>query len=61
MLPNFLISSHKDQQENPRGILGVGLGLEEVRSYIEAHDGSIWVESKEKVGTTFYIELPLRS
>jgi len=61
MLPNFLISSHKDQQENPRGILGVGLGLEEVQSYVEAHDGSIWVESKEKVGTTFNIELPLRS
>lgn len=61
MLPNFLISLHKDQKENPRGILGVGLGLEEVRSYVEAHDGSIWVESKEKAGTTFYIELPLRN
>jgi len=59
MLPNFLISSQKEHTENPRGILGIGLGLEEVQSHIEAHDGSIWLESKENVGTTFFIELPL--
>ena len=59
MLPNFLISSSKERDENPRGILGVGLGLEEVQSYIEAHNGSIWLESKENKGTTFFIELPL--
>lgn len=61
MLPNFLISSHKDQEENPRGILGIGLGLEEVRAYVEAHKGKIWVDSIENKGTTFFIELPLRN
>jgi signal transduction histidine kinase len=59
MLPNFLISSDKDQTQNPRGLLGTGLGLEEVQSYVDAHDGKIWVESKENKGTTFFIELPL--
>ena len=59
MLPNFLISSHKDQAKNPTGILGIGLGLEEVQSYVDAHEGIIWVESEENKGTTFFIELQL--
>lgn len=59
MLPNFLISSHKEQESNPAGILGSGLGLEDVQSYVDAHEGKIWVESKENYGTTFFLELPL--
>lgn len=61
MLPNFVVSSQRDEQDNPRGVLGVGLGLEEVRTYVEAHNGKIWVNSEEDKGTTFYIELPLRN
>ncbi|GAB4517235.1 MAG: hypothetical protein Kow0047_29000 [Anaerolineae bacterium] len=37
---------------------GVGLGLAIVREVIENHFGIIWVESKEKQGTTFHIVLP---
>lgn len=59
MLPNFLISSNKEQDYNPSGILGSGLGLEDVQSYVDAHEGRIWVESEENKGTTFFIELPL--
>ncbi|MBO6571941.1 MAG: hybrid sensor histidine kinase/response regulator, partial [Balneola sp.] len=59
MLPNFLISSNKEQQSNSAGILGSGLGLEDVQSYVDAHEGKIWVESEENSGTTFFIELPL--
>ena len=59
MLPNFLISSNKEQVSNPGGILGGGLGLEDVQSYVDAHEGRIWVESEENNGTTFFIELPL--
>lgn len=58
MLPNFLISSNKEQDYNPSGILGSGLGLEDVHSYVDAHEGRIWVESEENKGTTFFIELP---
>ncbi|MFY0684315.1 MAG: hybrid sensor histidine kinase/response regulator [Balneola sp.] len=61
MLPNFVVSSQREEQDNPHGVLGVGLGLEEVRAYVEAHDGRIWVNSKDNEGTTFYIELPLRN
>ncbi|OAN60587.1 hypothetical protein A8B79_08670 [Balneola sp. EhC07] len=59
MLPNFLISSHKEQGSNSAGILGSGLGLEDVQTYVDAHEGRIWVESEENKGTTFFIELPL--
>lgn len=61
MLPNFIISSEKEHEDKPIGILGVGLGLEEVRAYVEAHNGKIWVNSKDNEGTTFFIELPLRN
>ncbi|HBN09055.1 MAG TPA: hypothetical protein DD435_10545, partial [Cyanobacteria bacterium UBA8530] len=38
---------------------GVGLGLSIVKDIIEAHGGSIRVESEINKGTTFFIDLPL--
>lgn len=61
MLPNFVVSSQREEQANSLGVLGVGLGLEEVRAYVEAHSGKIWVNSQDNEGTTFFIELPLRN
>lgn len=40
---------------------GTGLGLVIVQKIIEAHKGSIRVESQENIGTTFYITLPLNA
>ncbi|KAF1299617.1 PAS domain-containing sensor histidine kinase [Enterococcus sp. JM4C] len=37
---------------------GTGLGLAISREVIKAHGGSIWAESKEGKGSTFYISLP---
>ncbi len=42
------------------GELGTGLGLDVVQNYINIHDGKIWVESEENVGTTFFINIPLK-
>jgi len=40
-----------------RGEHSVGLGMSIIKTIIEWHKGSIWLESEEKQGTTFFIEL----
>ena len=38
---------------------GNGLGLYIVKKLIELMNGSVWFESKENQGTTFFLELPI--
>lgn len=39
---------------------GAGLGLNISKHIIEAHSGSLWVESQIGQGSTFYVDLPLK-
>ena len=41
------------------GFNGFGIGLYVSSEIIKQHGGSMWVESKEKEGSTFYFSLPL--
>ncbi|WP_224997425.1 PAS domain-containing sensor histidine kinase [Cesiribacter sp. SM1] len=41
-----------------KGEPSVGLGMSIVKTIVEWHGGSIWFESEENKGSTFYIELP---
>ncbi|UCC66483.1 MAG: response regulator [Deltaproteobacteria bacterium] len=57
-LPRIFDKFHRVKSEKTRGIVGTGLGLSIVKSIVEAHLGSIAVESEEGKGTTFAVLLP---
>ena len=40
---------------------GMGLGLAMVKRIVENARGTVWYETREGEGTTFFIALPLRS
>ncbi len=42
-----------------REVGGTGLGLAIVSEIVAKHDGRVWVESEEKVGSRFYFALPI--
>ncbi|MBC5773113.1 PAS domain-containing protein [Pontibacter sp. KCTC 32443] len=48
----------KARREGLRGEPSTGLGMSIIKTIIEWHNGKIWFESEENVGTTFFIELP---
>lgn len=52
---------HRVKDKNTRQIHGTGLGLAIVKSIVDAHRGSISVESKIEQGTTFTVLLPLNT
>jgi PAS domain S-box-containing protein len=49
---------HRGRQVSSTNYGGLGLGLYITRQIVDRHGGSIWVESKEGSGTTFFFSMP---
>lgn len=50
--------SKHDEHAIQMNTAGTGLGLPIVKELVTMHDGEVWFESREGVGTTFYVSLP---
>jgi signal transduction histidine kinase len=60
-LPHIFTSFYRGERsrmQNQDGYRGTGLGLAIARGFVEAHGGSITVESAPQKGTTFVIKIP---
>ncbi len=60
-LPRIFDKFYRVKTVETRQIIGTGLGLSIVKSIVEAHHGSISVESEEGGGSTFTVLLPKES
>lgn len=57
--PHLFETFHR--ASNVGTVSGTGLGLAIVKQAIEAHNGTITVQSRENIGTTFILRIPIRS
>jgi two-component system sensor histidine kinase VicK len=60
-LPRLFDKFFRVKSPETREIIGTGLGLSIVKNIVDAHLGSISVESEEGGGTTFTVLLPKES
>jgi two-component system phosphate regulon sensor histidine kinase PhoR len=58
-LPKIFDKFYRVKHPKTRMVIGTGLGLAIVKGAVEAHHGTIDVESQEDRGTTFRILLPV--
>ena len=57
-IPPALVDKVFDALETDPKRNGLGLGLAIVKTFVEAHDGKVWVESVVGEGSTFRFTLP---
>jgi len=57
-LPKIFDKFYRAKHPQTRQVIGTGLGLAIVKNIIDAHRGSVQVESQPGVGTTFRVLLP---
>jgi two-component system phosphate regulon sensor histidine kinase PhoR len=57
-LPKIFDKFYRVKHPQTRQVIGTGLGLAIVKNLVEAHRGSVQVESQPGVGTTFKVLLP---
>ena len=58
-LPYVFTRFYQAEQGQPQAQSGLGLGLFLTKELVTAHGGTVEVESRENVGTTFTVTLPL--
>lgn len=58
-LPKLFAKFYQATNASKASIRGSGLGLALVKAFVEAHGGSVSVESAPGIGSTFTVELPL--
>jgi signal transduction histidine kinase/CheY-like chemotaxis protein len=58
-LPHLFKEFYQVDRSLHREHRGTGLGLAICKRFVEAHEGRIWVESREGVGSTFSFALPI--
>ncbi|MDO7850266.1 sensor histidine kinase [Hymenobacter convexus] len=58
LLPVLFDRFTKARRPGLRGEKTTGLGMHLIQTLVRLHNGTIWVESAENQGTTFYMELP---
>ncbi len=58
-LPKLFSKFFRVEHHETRHIGGTGLGLALVKEIIEAHHGSVWVESVLGKGSTFFFTVPV--
>jgi signal transduction histidine kinase len=49
---------YRVDNEINQNVKGTGLGLVLAKNIVQAHHGKMWVQSQERVGTTFFFTLP---
>lgn len=58
-LPHVFAPYFRAKHRIVEEVAGSGIGLSLVKSIVERHDGEVWVESEEGVGSLFGMRLPL--
>ena len=58
LIPHLFQKFYQVDSSIRRKYGGTGLGLYICKNIVEAHNGEIWVESEENVGTTIHVRLP---
>ncbi len=59
-LPHIFNRFYQGRRQGTQTVAGSGVGLALAKKIVEAHQGRIWVESREGAGTTVQFVLPVR-